>query len=145
MSSLVFICITSLLIASPGKLSDNIKAYEGKIVSLDEVKKKSTSTADAKAEGVALKLADGTFHLIAIDDVSRLLFLDAQFLGREVRLTAQLVPGGKTLKVKKVQTIVDGKRFNVDYWCERCQLAATEPGRCRCCGDVVMLRELPVE
>jgi predicted RNA-binding protein with PUA domain len=38
-----------------------------------------------------------------------------------------------------------GKVFDVDYWCENCQLAATEPGKCKCCGADVVLRELPAK
>ena len=49
------------------------------------------------------------------------------------------------LVAKEARSIINGKLHDVDYWCEKCQLAATEPGICKCCGSPVELRELPVE
>jgi hypothetical protein len=41
--------------------------------------------------------------------------------------------------------VKNGKVYDVDYWCDPCQLAATEPGPCKCCGGPIALRELPAK
>jgi predicted RNA-binding protein with PUA domain len=117
------------------------KVLDGKVV--------PDSKAGAKphpaATGVALVTADGAVYPIVETDVSRLLFLDKELHGRAVRLTGTVDPKSKTATVTKVQTVKAGKVFDVDYWCEKCQLAASQPGKCVCCGADVVLRELPVK
>ncbi|MFT3881126.1 MAG: hypothetical protein QM703_15870 [Gemmatales bacterium] len=139
--------LVSMAITTSGFTADLSKApelvFEGKLERQVLVGKVDADTP-AKVK-VLLKIQNNRFQVIN-DDVTRLLFMDEQFAGRHIRLTAVVVAGTtSTLKVKKVQTVVDGKVFDVDYWCERCQLAATEPGKCRCCGGDTVLRELPAK
>ena len=107
--------------------------------------KKLGAKPDADTAGVALVTADGTVYALVKDDASRLLFLDKQLHNRDVRLTGKLLPGTQVLKVEKVQTVKAGKVFDVDYWCENCQLASTQPGKCMCCGAETELRERPTK
>lgn len=143
---MTLIVLAALLVAVPGISSGlsnvQVVSFEGLIAR--KVVKQMTTSGDVSQVQVTL-LGKDVAYQVTQDDTTRLLFMDEQFEGREVRLTAQLIPGTKTLKVKKVQTVVAGKVFDVDYWCERCQLAATEPGKCRCCGDNTVLRELPAK
>jgi hypothetical protein len=67
----------------------------------------------------------------------------SQLRDRPVRLTGQLAPGTKTLRVQSVQTVADGRVYDVDFWCEVCQISHPTPGHCVCCGDETMLRERP--
>jgi hypothetical protein len=60
-----------------------------------------------------------------------------------VRLTAARVRGTNVLQVVRVQTVGDGGVFDVDYWCEVCQISLTHPGACYCCGQEADLRERP--
>jgi hypothetical protein len=55
------------------------------------------------------------------------------------------VTGTQILKVEKVQTVVNGKVHDVDYWCENCQFSNPQPGPCRCCGGETSFRELPAK
>jgi hypothetical protein len=119
--------------------------FDGKVVPLADALKKLGVKPDADTTGVALVTADGTVYTIVKDATSRLLFMDKQLHGRDFRLTAKLLPGTHALHVEKVQTVKNGKIFNVDYWCDQCQLEASEPGPCKCCGGDTVLRELPAK
>jgi hypothetical protein len=127
--------------AEPGEAA----TFDGRVVPLADALKKLGAKPDADTAGVALVTADGTVYTLVKDEASRLLFLDRQLHNRNVRLTARVLPGTQTLAVAKVQTLVSGKLFDVDYWCENCQLAAKEPGKCKCCGGDTVLRELPAK
>ena len=149
MTRFVLTCATFVL-AAPVPAADPAKpaavTFDGKVMPLADALKKLGARPDADTTGVALVAADGTVYTLVKDEKSRLLFLDKQLHNREVRLTARVLPGTQTLKVEKVQTVAKGgKVFDVDYWCENCQLAAAEPGKCMCCGADLVLRERPVK
>ncbi|MBN9120323.1 MAG: hypothetical protein J0I06_14395 [Planctomycetes bacterium] len=119
--------------------------FDGKVVPLAEALKKLGAKPDTDTAGVALVTADGTVFTMVKDEKTRLLFLDKQLHNRDIRLTAKVLPGTRVLHVEKVQTVKGGKVFDVDYWCENCQLEATEPGPCKCCGGETILREQPAK
>lgn len=119
--------------------------FIGKVMPLGKALEKLGAKNDADATGIALVTDDGTIYTLVKDDVSRLLFLDKQFQDRQVQLTANRLAGTQILQVTTVQTLKDGKLHDVFYWCENCQLAATEPGPCKCCGAETALFEAPVK
>jgi len=47
--------------------------------------------------------------------------------------------------VVSVQTVKDGTVYDVDYWCEICQISLLQPGKCYCCGDETVRRERPAK
>ncbi len=97
--------------------------------------------ADADTPGVALVTDTGKVYPLVKEELSRLLFAEAKLQNRPVRLTAKVVPGTTLLRVSGVQTVKDGKVYDVDYWCDNCQLPALSPGPCKCCGGPTVLRE----
>lgn len=117
--------------------ADEPREFAGKVVPLPAPK------AGAKP-GLALKADDGTTFPIIEDDASRMLFVDARLRNRPMRLTAIPAPGTKDLRVVRVQTVKDGRAFDVDYWCEVCKISHNCPGQCVCCGEDVERRERPV-
>lgn len=121
--------------------------FAGKVLPLGEVVKTQSASADEDGlkVGRVLEANGGKIYSLVKDEVSRKLFMDDRLLGRPMQITAVQIPGTQMLVVKKVQSVVKGKLHDVDYWCEKCQLAASEPGVCKCCGSPVELRELPVE
>lgn len=130
-------------VASPA--NDTVQVLDGKVVPLADALKKLGVKPDPDTVGVALVTAEGTVYTLVKDEKTRLLFLDAQLQNRDVRLTARVLPGTRVLQVDRVQTVKGGKVFNVDYWCDQCQLEAAEPGPCKCCGGETVLRELPAK
>ncbi len=141
-------CATALPAAPPTPAPaapERAQAIDGKVVPLADALKKLGVKPDADTAGVALVTADGTVFTLVKEEKTRLLFLDKQLHNRDVRLTAKVLPGTRVLSVERVQTLKDGKAFNVDYWCDQCQLESVEPGPCKCCGGETVLRELPAK
>ena len=97
-----------------------------------------------KAE-VSMTTTEGTVYRIAPGGAAKLLTANDALHGRLFRLTAEAVVGGGVVQVKKVQTIKGGKVFDVDYWCENCQMSYDEPGACKCCMGETVLRERPAK
>jgi hypothetical protein len=48
------------------------------------------------------------------------------------------------VQVLRIFQIQDGKRFEIDYWCDVCAIPMFETGPCACCQDHNRLRERPV-
>lgn len=119
----------------PPKPAAKPEVFTGKVV--------RTAAKGKAIPAVELKTDDGTVHPIVEDDASRMLFLDARLRDRPVRLTAVRAAGGKGLQVVTVQTVKGGTIYDVDYWCEICQISGNQPGACVCCGDDVVFRERP--
>ncbi len=117
--------------------ADKPQVFTGKVVPLP--------ASPGKADGVALAADDGTTYPLVKDQGSRMLFEDGRLRNRPVRLTALRVPGTKDLRVILVQTVKDGKVYDVDYWCGVCQISLNYPGKCVCCGDDTELRERPAK
>ncbi|MFO0797781.1 MAG: hypothetical protein U0804_09895 [Gemmataceae bacterium] len=122
------------------------QVFEGKLVPYTRLDDKALPAPVAAGDGlgVALVAADGKAHALAGPGAKGVI-LDKQLHDRPVRLFARVRPGTQALEVEKLQTVKDGRAYHVDYWCEKCQLAASEPGKCKCCGADVELRELPVK
>jgi hypothetical protein len=110
--------------------TDTLQVFAGKVV--------QRGTAE-----VTLVADDGSAYPLAEDDVSKMFLSYGQLRDRPVRLSGQLTPGTKILRVESVQTVKDGKAYDVDFWCEICQISHRAPGRCVCCGDETELRERP--
>ncbi len=122
------------------------RTFEGQVRPLAEIVKDHSVAPDEDAllVGRVFETKDGKVFSLVKDAASRKLFLDDRLLGRPLQITATQIPGTQMLVVRQVQSIKNGLLHDVDYWCEQCQLSATEPGNCRCCGNPVELRELPV-
>lgn len=139
--SLIASCSILFLSAVPSFAVDPqaMTSFDGKVKRRIDVEKK------ADPAELILVSKNGMFYTIIKDASSNLLFLDEQLLNRDIRLTAHLQPDKLSLKIEKLQTIKDGKIFDVDYWCDQCQFAAKEAGKCLCCGSDTVLRERPAK
>lgn len=118
------------------------KVFVGKVVPLKDQKGKPGTKPGKR--GLVLKADDGVSYPLVEDTASGMLFLDSRLRNRPVRLTALGVPDTKKLQVVRVQTVKGDKLYDVDYWCEVCQISLDQPGQCFCCGEEVELRERPV-
>jgi hypothetical protein len=141
--SILPIILFSQLLCAAEPLKPQAMTFHGQVYPTNVALKKLGILADDDTEGITLVVDDGQLFTIIKDDQSRMLYLDPDLHNRKLCLTAVKIPNTQMLQIKKVQTLKDGKLYNVDYWCDRCQLAATQPGRCICCGEVVFRRELP--
>ena len=69
---------------------------------------------------------------------------DNRLANREIRVEGEWAPDG-SLKVTHFYTVKNGKLYRVRYYCEVCNIAALEPGKCVCCQHPTELQEIPVE
>lgn len=68
---------------------------------------------------------------------------DKRLRNDEVRLTGSLQTDG-AFQVDEFYTIHHGELYRVRYYCETCNIAALEPGRCVCCQQPTELQEVPL-
>ncbi len=87
---------------------------------------------------------DGSRHRVSGDEFSVGQLFDPRLAGRLWELEGTYKPGG-TLRIHRLFTVKDGKRFRVAYYCVICNIYQHEPGRCMCCQDETELQEIPEE
>ena len=109
------------------------KAFTGKVIEV----------ADGKKKRVELRTDDGKSYPILDNATSKILLVEMRLRNRPVQLTAILEPQTQGLRVVRVQTLKDGELYDVDYWCEICQISLDYPGLCVCCNEETVFRERP--
>ena len=121
--------------------------FNGKVVPLATVLEKQGVKLDADAADhwLALVADDGKVYPLIKDDGSRMFFKDAKLLNRPMRLTARLLSGSQMLQVVNVHSYLKGQLHEVYYWCDICSIRGYELTKCGCCGDIMVLREVPAK
>ena len=85
---------------------------------------------------------DGDKHSVSGDEFSTGQLFDPRLAGRLWELEGTRDAGGG-LRIHKLFTVKDGKRFRVTYYCVICNIYQHEPGRCMCCQEGTELQEIP--
>ena len=85
---------------------------------------------------------DGKLYRFLPTDPMTAVFTDARVRQRELQLTARLHAGSQ-LEVIKVQSVKEGKLYDIFYFCEVCTITAYTPGLCPCCRNELEFRETP--
>jgi len=70
------------------------------------------------------------------------VFTDTRVRQRELQVTARLHAGDQ-LEIIKVQSVKEGKLYDIFYYCEVCSITAYTPGLCPCCRNELEFREKP--
>jgi hypothetical protein len=77
------------------------------------------------------------------DDARAGVFADPQVREREIEVHGWRRDGG-TFEVLSVYSVVGGVLHHLHYRCDVCNITASAPGPCWCCGKPFELREEPV-
>lgn len=85
---------------------------------------------------------DGRFYKFRPGDAMTTMFTDTRVRQRELQLTARLL-ASDLLEVIKVQSIKEGKVYDIFYFCDICTITAYAPGLCPCCRNELEFRETP--
>ncbi len=85
---------------------------------------------------------DSKLYRFSEADTQAAIFTDARVRQRELQITAQL-HGVNQLEIIKVQSVRDGKLYDIYYFCELCNIRAYAPGLCPCCRNELQFRESP--
>jgi hypothetical protein len=116
--------------------------WRGRVVCVDE----TGGRKDCAAEGnrYALEAGHGTLHWFAAGDPLAPVFDDLRVRAQEVVVMARPRPDGSGDMIK-VYSAKHGKRHDVRYFCEVCNVTSFVPGLCPCCRAEMELKETPVE
>ena len=114
----------------PAQANPALTALEGKLLSV-------------AGHGPVLRTHDKNIPLAATSSYLLHTLEDQRLANREVRLEGTMKADGH-FEVAHLFTIRDSKLYRVRYYCNVCNIAALEPGRCVCCQRPTELQEIPV-
>ena len=84
----------------------------------------------------------GKLYKFPSTDAMTAIFTDNRVRQRELQISARLHSGDQ-LEIIKVQSVKEGKLYDVFYFCEVCNITAYVPGLCPCCRNELEFRETP--
>jgi hypothetical protein len=85
---------------------------------------------------------DGKLYKFLPTDTMTTVFTDTRVRQRQLQLTARLHEGNQ-LEIIKVQSIKEGKIYEIYYFCDVCNITSYTPGLCPCCRNEMEFREKP--
>jgi hypothetical protein len=102
-------------------------------------------TGPEAAERVLALESDGGLFPLVEDVRGRAFRKDERLRGIDVELLVRRYEGSPMVQVIRVFALRDGKKYELDYWCDICAIAMFELKDCECCQGPVTLRERLVE
>jgi hypothetical protein len=123
--------------ASPGAL---VLELRGRVVCVSP--SAEVQPCGEQTNRFALQPAEGSLRLFSVSDLLTRMFEDELVRERELIVRARPTPEG--LETIKVYSVHDGKPWDLDYFCEVCNIVAYAPGPCPCCRRPLVLRERPM-
>ncbi|HEY6328824.1 MAG TPA: hypothetical protein VI756_05770 [Blastocatellia bacterium] len=112
------------------------------------------SCLDAKGQPIAgdkecsepfrlvLHSQDGQTHSFVSNDALAPMLADSRVRERLLRVTAVRHADGQ-LETLTVQSIKDGKVYDIYYFCQVCNITTYTPGLCPCCRQELEFKEAP--
>jgi hypothetical protein len=91
-----------------------------------------------------LASADGRLFSFMPTDSLTAMFADPRVRQRELQITAHQVSRGE-LELTRIQSVKEGKPYDLYFFCEVCNITAYAPGPCSCCREELEFRETPAE
>ena len=124
------------------------ETVRGRVVWLAEAMKRLHGVAtddDAAHAVIALETAEKRLIPLLKDARGRGFHLDPRLLKFDYELELKRFPGVPMAQVIRVCTLKNGKRYELDYWCDICAIPMYELKECECCQGPIRLRERLVE
>ncbi|MGA9769281.1 MAG: hypothetical protein WBV94_09590 [Blastocatellia bacterium] len=138
--------LTSLAARRQANTSDkyNLTVIQGRAVCLDRSGRISDSLFGCNDPSARFALVDrfAKLYNFAPTDIATAIFTDGRVRQRDLQVTARL-DSKSQLEIIRVQSIKEGKLYNLYYFCEICNITAYAPGPCPCCGNELEFRETP--
>ncbi len=146
--TLVFSVPLSSLAATTNRIAQGeaytLAVIRGRAVCLDAAGRVADALfgCDGASQRFGLAGKDGRLYKFSTADTMTAMFSDPRVRQRELQLTARLRAGDQ-LEVIKVQSIKEGKLYDIFYFCEVCNIKAYAPVLCPCCRNELEFRETP--
>jgi len=140
---LTLVPVTALV---PQSASDShpLTVLQGRVVCIDGSgrEKSAFDECNGPDSHFLLKARDGKAYGFLQGDSEAAIFTDTRVRQRDLQITGRLHPNNK-IEIVKVQSIRDGKLYDIYYFCELCNIKAYAPGLCPCCRNELEFRETP--
>jgi hypothetical protein len=151
MGRLLFGLLVTLVLSSSGSALSRIKlqsdgstltVIRGRAVCLDATGREADPLFGCNEATHRFGFAgkDGRLYKFSAADTMTAMFSDPRVRQRELQLTARLRAADQ-LEVIKVQSIKEGKLYDIFYYCDVCSIKAYAPGLCPCCRNELEFRE----
>ena len=144
-SSRVKVTVSSVLLLAAswtaGAGADDAAAADSVVRGRPDV---SITSQPSTNEPFTFVTLDGSKQRVLGDEFSVGQLFDPRLTGRVWELEGSR-DNNNVLRIHKLFTLKDGKRFRVAYFCVICNIYQHEPGRCMCCQDGTELQEIPQE
>lgn len=134
--------------AQQGKATDSMKriTLRGRAVCLDESDKPLDPKHDCNhpASRFGFLTTDGKLYAFVPEDALTAMFTDRRVRERELQIAA-LLHSKDQLELVKLQSVKNGKLYDLYFFCEVCTITAYGPGPCSCCYAELEFRETPAQ
>jgi hypothetical protein len=130
----------TLLQAAPAQNPKSI-VLRGRLVCFENGKRVDP-VADSPDVRYALQDAQGKLYPFSRSDDGAAMFVDPRVRRLDLQVTVQTASENE-FQVIKVQSIHNGKLYDIYYFCELCNIKAYAPGLCPCCRNEMEFRETP--
>jgi hypothetical protein len=125
-----------------------VQMLQGRLVWMGEALArlhKIESDADAAETQIALETKDGRLVPIVKDFRSRGFWLDPRLRQGDVELEVRRYDKTPAVQIVRWYAIRQGRKYELDYWCDICAIPMYELKTCDCCQGEIRLRERPVD
>jgi hypothetical protein len=99
-----------------------------------------TSVPEAKDRVLALETANGRLLPLVEDVRGRSFRRDERLRKMDLEVEARAFQDSPFLQVIRLYELKDGRKYELDYWCEICAIAMYELKACDCCQGPIELR-----
>lgn len=126
-----------------GKRAYHTESVRGKVVWLGEALNEYfdiTTVPESYQRTLAIYTDRGQLLPLAEDLRGRSFRKDERLRGKSMELFVRRYKDHPILQVIRVYEFQDGKKYEVDYWCDVCAIVMYEKGLCACCQDNNRLR-----
>lgn len=147
-AALVWAALAALAWSAEAEPRFQTESLRGKVVWTAEALKRQHGIEvdqDAAHWSVSLETADGRLHPIVKDARGRAFLLDQRLRNRELELLVRRFDGSPFVQVIRIYSFQEGRKHELDYWCDICAIAMYELKECECCQGPIRIRERPVE
>ena len=99
------------------------------------------SDEDAAESTAALEATDGILYPLVKDFHGRGFWLDPRLRDIDVEIAARRYDKSPAVQIVRWYAIKEGRKYEVDYWCDVCAIPMYELKACECCQGETRLRE----
>ncbi len=103
-----------------------------------------STVPEARERILALRSSAGEVLPIVENKRGRSFRKDDRLREMDLELTVRRYHKHPLVQILKVFEVVEGRKFEVDYWCDVCAIPMYETGPCDCCQDHNRLRKREV-